>query len=311
MTSTKESLPQRVHDYSRHHLLDPERWDSFAARSDDVIVASSQKAGTTLTQAIIANLIFQDGNIPGPIGEICPWLDMRLRPLHVTTRVLENQCHRRSLKTHLPLNGLRYLAQVKYVVVGRDTRDVFMSLLNHHRSYSDKALAAAAQFNEMMGAAFPPDVGSDHDFWRSWMSSSWFGWEGDGYPYWSHLNHAQSWWDFRDLPNIFFVHFADLLADPATEVRRIAEFLAIELDEERLPGILRRVSFGEMKKNFDNILPEMNTLMQRGAESFMFKGTNGRWREFLSAEDLELYDKAASRALSPDCRAWLEGGRHA
>jgi aryl sulfotransferase len=37
---------------------------------------------------------------------------------------LEAQSFRRFIKTHLPLDGLPYFAQVKYLVIGRDARDV-------------------------------------------------------------------------------------------------------------------------------------------------------------------------------------------
>ena len=45
-----------------------------------------------------------------------------------------------------------------------------------------------------------------------------------------------------------------------------------------------------------------------GAETFMHKGTNNRWRDILSDDELILYDAACKRALTPDCREWLENG---
>ena len=41
---------------------------------------------------------------------------------------LENQTHRRFIKTHLPLDGIVYHPQIKYIVVGRDPRDVVSRL---------------------------------------------------------------------------------------------------------------------------------------------------------------------------------------
>jgi aryl sulfotransferase len=35
---------------------------------------------------------------------------------------------------------------------------------------------------------------------------------------------------------------------------------------------------------------------------------HGRWRDVLSAEELKLYDAAALRELTPECRRWLENG---
>jgi hypothetical protein len=33
-----------------------------------------------------------------------------------------------------------------------------------------------------------------------------------------------------------------------------------------------------------------------------------RWRKVLSAAELELYEAAAGRELTPECRRWLEDG---
>ena len=43
-------------------------------------------------------------------------------------------------------------------------------------------------------------------------------------------------------------------------------------------------------------------------KSFFFKGTNGRWVDVLTPEDLELYEQARQRVLSADCAEWLEKG---
>jgi aryl sulfotransferase len=45
-----------------------------------------------------------------------------------------------------------------------------------------------------------------------------------------------------------------------------------------------------------------------GFKTFFFKGSNGRWRDLLTADDLTLYEEAKKRVLSPDCAEWLERG---
>ena len=122
--------PQRTRVLQNHHM-DSRRWDWFTPRDDDIIIATSYKAGTTFTQTIVGNLIFPDGNLPGPASFISPWLDMRVFPLELVLAQLEDQTHRRYIKTHLPLDALPYYENVKYLCVSRDPRDVFMSLLHH------------------------------------------------------------------------------------------------------------------------------------------------------------------------------------
>jgi hypothetical protein len=42
----------------------------------------------------------------------------------------------------------------------------------------------------------------------------------------SYWRHIQSWWEIRDRPNVLLVHFNNLKADIAGEIRHIADFLA-------------------------------------------------------------------------------------
>ena len=67
---------------------------------------------------------------------------------------------------------------------------------------------------------------------EDWLAQSSFLWEMDGYPFWSHLHHAQTWWNYRHLTNIHFVHFSDLLKDIDGEMRKISAFLDIEINED-------------------------------------------------------------------------------
>ena len=131
-------LPARTRVYQNHHF-DSTRWDFFDWRDDDIIIATSYKAGTTWTQAIVANLLFQGGDFPQPVPEMSPWLDHRSFPLELDLGNLKSQTHRRFIKTHLPLDGMIYRPENKYVYVARDARDVFMSLWNHYTHYSEEA----------------------------------------------------------------------------------------------------------------------------------------------------------------------------
>jgi len=239
---------------------------------------------------------------------MAPWLDMAIPPLDEVAAGLEAQTGRRFIKTHLPLDGLPFYEGNRYIVVGRDARDVFMSLWNHHTNYNDQMREGLAEFGRQSGKVFPTDYADIRALWKDWISKGWYDWESDGFPYWSHFHHIKTWWDYRHLPNIHFVHFADLLNDPAEEIRHIAAHLGIEIDEEQFPGILERITFKGMKKDFGNIMPEAKEIWKGGGNTFMNKGTNGRWRDVLSEDDLALYKAAAAREMPADCAHWLENG---
>ena len=185
-----------------------------------------------------------------------------------------------------------------------------MSLWNHYKNYTP-------EFYKLLNEDVPDLVGNPlpqcpqyiGDFWYRWMTQGWFDWEREGYPFWTNLGHIQSWWDFRDLPNILFVHFNDLLTDVEVEIKRIADYLGIEASENMVKSVAQATTFSNMKSNAGLINPGAERAFEGGAQTFINKGTNGRWKQVLVPEDLSLYKDAVSRIMSPVCAQWLEDGR--
>ena len=300
-------LPQRTRVYQNHHL-DSNRWNWFTPRKDDIIVATSYKAGTTFTQTIVGNLLFPDGNLPGPASFISPWLDFRPFPLELVLEQLEEQEHRRYIKTHTPLDGLPYYPEAKYLCVTRDPRDVFMSLLNHWGSHTEEFYPSMNNVPGLVGDPFPVFDGDIKRIWRDWITRSWFDWEIGGYPYWSHLSYALTFWSYRHLPNIKMLHFNDLLADLDGQMRDVAAFLEIDVPEELWPDVVKRCTFAEVKKDPSKVVGEnIAFAFKGGADTFINKGTNGRWVGVLDDEDLALYEEAMAK-LPADYAGWLENG---
>lgn len=66
-----------------------------------------------------------------------------------------------------------------------------------------------------------------------------------------------------------------------------------------------------MRSDGDQLLPNAGEQFEGGAGRFLFKGTNGRWKEHLTAGDLALYAERANAKLSVACVRWLEAGRSA
>ncbi len=147
-----------------------------------------------------------------------------------------------------------------------------------------------------------------HAFWADWITRGYFPWESEGYPYWSNLRHTQTWWDYRHLPNILFVHFNHLLADLPAEIRRVASFLDIDVTDDSVARIAHETTFSTVRRKANTSIPGMEKGFKGGAQTFFHKGTNGRWRNALSSSELALYEDAAQRELTPACRRWLELG---
>ena len=294
--------PQRTRVYDHSHL-DSTRWDGYRPRDDDIIISTSVKAGTTWTQRILSLFIFGAGELPTGLWQVSPWIDNRFFPIDDVLAGIEAQEHRRFLKSHLPLDALPFYKNVQYLCVGRDTRDVAMSLFNHYANYTELTMGMLHSFD----ADFPHCPDDVREFWRNYMTRGAFEWEGDGWPFWSHHYHATSFWEHREQPNIHFVHYNDLKADLEGEMRRIAETFGFTVADDGWPALVEAASFAAMKEGAKSYLPEANMIFG-STDNFIYKGTNERWRDALAEDDLALYDQRAAK-LDPDLRRWLECGR--
>jgi aryl sulfotransferase len=301
--------PECTRVYRNHHL-DSTRWDGFVPRDDDIVVTTAYKAGTTWTQRILAAFVFGARPLEASLMDVSPWIDARiLGPIGPMLEKVDAQQHRRFLKSHLAVDGLRFFPELKYLVVGRDTRDVFMSLFNHYSGYTELMYTL---YNDAgrPGPELPRCPATPREMWPRWIGEGWFDWESDGWPFWSHHHHLATWWEVRDLPNVLFVHYGDLKADPEAEMRRIAEFCGFEIEEEAWSALVATVGLDAMREEALGADDPMSMAWTGGAAQFFYKGTNGRWRNVLTDDDLALYENAAA-TLDPTLRTWLEHGRHA
>lgn len=118
-----------------------------------------------------------------------------------------------------------------------------------------------------------------------------------------------TYWRERARRNLLLVHYNDLKRDLAAEMARIADYLEIEVPAAVMPSLVEAAGFESMKRDAAVIAPNAEEIWDGGAERFVFKGTNGRWREVLTEEDLARYDTLVRQKWTPGLAAWIEGGR--
>ena len=291
--------PVKTREMHSHHF-DSTVWNDLAFRDDDIVIATYGKAGTTWTQQIVGQML-AGGDPTLETAARSPWVDLRVPPKAIKLPEIEAQTGRRYLKTHLPVDALVYSRQAKYLYVARDGRDVLWSMYNHHATANQDWYDA---LNDTPGRIGPPigrPVGDVHAYWRDWF-------ERDGWPFWPFWENVRSWWAIRDLPNLMLVHFDDLKRDMGAEMRRIAAFLGIEVAAARWPAIELYCSFDWMKAHAGQVSPLGGGLWDGGGASFINKGTNGRWRDVLSADECAAYEARAVAELGEECAGWLKGG---
>lgn len=293
-------LPVKTRELHNHHF-DSTIWNEFAFRPDDIIIATYAKSGTTWLQQIVAQLLF-NGEEGLEVAEMSPWLDLRVPPKEVKLPAIQAQTHRRFIKTHLPVDALVFSPQARYLYIGRDGRDVVWSMYNHHASANDKWYDALNNTPGRIGPPIGPPPDSVRQYFLDWLDK-------DGYPFWPFWENVRSWWAIRDLPNVLLLHFEALKADLPGEIRRIAAFLDIPIDAARFPAIVEHCSFDYMKTHAAKTVPLGGAFWDGGAQTFINKGTNGRWRDVLTAEDVQRYERTARQELGEDCARWLATGR--
>lgn len=288
---------------------DSRRWAGYRARDGDVVIGTAPKVGTTWMQRIVSLLIFQTGKVRSLV-ELSPWVDWRVAPVEAVLPMIEAQTHRRFLKTHLPLDALPLYDEVRYIHVARDGRDACMSFLNHFNSYQPEALAAydaAGLADPTIGRAMPRPPATERAFFLYWLADG--GADRQTFMASDFFHIERSYWAERDRANLLLVHFNDLKGDLAGEMRRIADFLSIEIADGVWPSLVEAATFDSMKRQGASVLAGMERGFKDGHQTFLHSGTNDRWRGYLTDADLALYRETIETALSPGLIRWLEGGR--
>ena len=295
-----DKLPKKMRELHNHHF-DSTVWNDFKFRDDDIVIGTYAKSGTTWVQQIVGQLVF-DGNEDVAVGEISPWIDLRVPPKEEKFGMIESQDHRRFVKTHLPLDALVFSPKARYIYIGRDGRDVVWSFYNHHLNANDLWYEI---LNDSPGRVGPPiDKPKDSvvEYFRDWL-------EKDGFPIWSYWENIGTWWPARNLENVLFLHFAKLKEDMPGEIRRVADFLEIDVSPDRWPAVLEHCSFDYMKANAEQATPLGGAVWEGGAKTFVHKGKNGRWQNELPAELSDAYEKMAVEKLGAECADWLKTGK--
>ena len=292
-------MPKKTRDLHNHHF-DSTIWDDFKFRDDDIIISTYAKSGTTWVQQIVSQLLF-NGEEGLEVSAMSPWMDLRVPPKVVKLELVEAQSHRRFLKTHLPVDALVFSEKAKYIYIGRDGRDVMWSMHNHH-STANAAFYEA--LNDSPGLVGPP-LGKPNPDVRAYFLE-WL--ERDGHPFWPFWENLRGWWAIRNLPNVHLVHFNDLKADMPGEIRKIAAFLDTPIDEGKWAAIVEHCSFDYMKQHAVKSVPLGGAFWDGGAQSFIHKGTNGRWKDLLTPGDNTAYESIAKQELGADCARWLASG---
>ena len=230
----------------RHSLLKP--------RPGDIYVATAPKTGTTWMQQIVYQILTGGRGEFQHISQVSPYLE-QLMLLSFAESVLDALPSPRILKTHMTYRMLAPPPDSRVIYVTRNAADSLVSLHNH--------VCLEEGYRRQLDVPF---------IRRNFMLQRWF---------W----HLESWWPHRADPNVLHVRYEELAADLEGGIRKVARFLGVTLEEDRMGAILEKCSFAYMKQHndgFDVRVPIFDPNAPR--LSFIRKGVVGDGRTVLTPE---------------------------
>jgi hypothetical protein len=202
--------------------------ESFRANPTDVVISPFGKCGTTWLQQTFHTLRTRGDMDFDDISRVVPWIETAGAcgvDLNASQRA-----EPRGFKSHLGYD--RVPKGARYVVSLRDPKDAMVSM-----------------YRFMEGWFFEPGAISIEDYVAMQLGD-----RRPGFGYWSHL---LSWWPQKDSPDVLLLSYETMSAEPEANIRRVADFCGIPLDDELLALTLERSSLAFMlahKDRFDDAM---------------------------------------------------------
>ena len=107
-------------------------------------------------------------------------------------------------------------------------------------------------------------------------------WGGDVFEF------NESWWNQREMNNIFFVSYENMKSNPNDSIKNIGNFLNTDLTDIVIDEVSRETSFAKMSENSRLNGDEVEKLgiFDMSISKFMRKGQIGDWKNYFTEQQL-------------------------
>ncbi|CAF3339875.1 unnamed protein product [Rotaria socialis] len=255
---------------------------NYQAQEGDIFLVVYPKSGTTWMQIILYTLMNNGEAFDDNMTEYfarTPFLEL------VGETGLKHMHRPCAIKTHLPLNRVPHHENAKYICVVRNPKDVCVSYYHFLLGFINEAPTQTS-----FDAFFEAFINGNVHF-------------GD------YFEHLHSVWQHRENPNVFLTSYEEMKRDLPGVIRRVAQFMNIELTDHLLERIATYSSFNYMKERFQkayatqaNIalsneavgapLPtDRNSLLMCDRCVLVREGTVGSWSATMREEQAQRLDK--------------------
>lgn len=168
----------------------------------------------------------------------------------------------RFVNTHMPLAMLpqQLLDRCKVIYLARNPKDVLVSYYHHHKLFLPYGWEGTFQ-----------------DFFDLFLSNKLI--------QMSFFPHVHEAWEKRHHPNILFIFYEDLQKDLRAVVRRVADFLRIQVSDIDVERLCDHLSFSSMKSNPSVQLQWLRDQGLMSETSSVFRsGQAGEWWRHFTPE---------------------------
>uniref|UniRef100_A0A670ZEW5 Sulfotransferase n=1 Tax=Pseudonaja textilis TaxID=8673 RepID=A0A670ZEW5_PSETE len=173
----------------------------------------------------------------------------------------------------LLLHSPSFAPFLQVIYIARNAKDTVVSYFHFH--HMNKTLPHPGNWEEFLDKFLAGKV----------ICGSWF-------------DHVCGWWEAKKRHPILYLFYEDMKEDPIREMRKIAQFLGLEVREPVLNQILEHTQFETMKgnkmANYSNVSP---CLMDHTVSPFLRKGIVGDWKEHFTVSQSEHLDGICSQLL--------------
>jgi len=254
----------------------PQRYElarTIETRPGDVCYTSYPKSGSPWL-ANVLYLLLHGGEMPrGRTLRSCLyWLESSW-PYPCARASVDAAPSPRIFKSHMPypmaVAGGPENSPCKFVYIARNPKDVAVS---YYHFESEK---------EWSGRYAGP--------WSHWLDMFLEGrvQRGDWF------EHVLGWWRHRELPNLLFLTFEELLTDFAGTVDRLIRFVDLDCPPAVVARVLERSTFEAMKRNSFSDHQEIAEL-----EGFFREGRIGSWKEEFTVAQSERFDRLYAERMA-------------
>lgn len=204
------------------------------------------------------------------------------------------------LKTHWKMDmSLPMMNQTRgFIYLVRNPLDVMLSQFhfNKHRNYDAYSVKSEDEVKALLNI-----------YIKMFIQHKGNPLVGDGGGNTSWVNNVTGWSEqAQQYPHVF-VRYEDMIADPVAEIRRVARFLNMKTDNDKIANIAKNTSFKAMKKMEDKEFREhkMGFFYHQNLDSshkaggrFMREGKSGKGKLFIGADLLHQFFDTFEEAMS-------------